>query len=407
MPCLACGAAVEPVIDLGPQPTVSSFPNASDPPGKMLPLRLGMCPSCGLAQLADRSSTADDEANDPWPQTSAAMTAHSREFVDDLVARGLVGPNRRILSLASHGGHLVPFLRERGFSATIMEGVEPHARRLAAAGERVVLERLDAPSPGAESSVGSFDLVVESYLLAHLGRPRAALARMAALLAPGGTLALEFDDLLAKVEGGQWDAIGHSHVVYLSLGWLARELEAVGLVVFDAVSRPVFGGVLRVFARAGGRPGPSVEALLAHEASAAITVPGGLAPLVEVVARARRDVVPYLQAARAAGRKVAGYGAPTRAITFLNTLEIGPDLLPFVVDSASAKQGRTVPGVRIPILAPDALVSEPPDAILILTWNLVPEVRSALAPLVAGGTRLLVAVPGLADVTFDVTQPAS
>jgi hypothetical protein len=329
------------------------------------------------------------------------MAAHARAFVDDLVVRRLTTPPRRILSLASHGGHLVPFLRERGLSAALLEGDRARAERLAAAGEQVLGGRVDAPHPDTDAGVGVFDLIVDSYLLAHLERPRAALARIAALLAPRGTLVLEFDSLLATVEGCEWDAVGHGHPVYLSLGWLWRELGAVGLVVFDAVPQPVYGGAVRVFARAGGHPGPSVDALLARERSAGIGGPAGLAPLAEAVDRARRVVVPYLAAARVAGRRIAGYGAPARAITFLNALEIGPDLLAFVVDRATAKQGRTIAGVRIPILAPEALASEQPDDVLVLTWNLVAEVRSALAPLVAGGTRLLVAIPGLADVTAD------
>ncbi len=121
--------------------------------------------------------------------------------------------------------------------------------------------------------------------------------------------------------------------------------------------------------------------------------------LAAAVAHARREVVPYLREAAAAGKRIVGYGAPGRAITFLNSLEVGPQLLPFVVDRAVSKQGRTIPGVGIPILAPEVLAVERPDAVLVLTWNLQAEVRAFLAPHVERGTRLLVAVPRLADVT--------
>lgn len=309
------------------------------------------------------------------------MAAHAGRFVDDLIVRGLASPSSRVLSLASHGGHLAPALRDRGIPATSGDG------------------GLSIP----DVANGSVDLLVDNYLLAHLEHPRAALARMAGLLAPGGTLVLEFDDLLATVEGGQWDAIGLGHPVYLSLGWLHQELSSVGLAVFDAVPQPVYGGALRIFARAGGAPIPSVAARLARELSAGIGTPAGLAPLATAVERARRDVVPHLRAARAAGRRVAGYGAPGRAITFLNALDIGPDLLPFVADRSMAKQGRMVPGVRIPIVSPEALMNRAPDEVLILTWNLATEIREALAPLVAGGTRLLVAMPDLTDVTHGTT----
>lgn len=375
--CRACGALVEAVVDLGSQPASGVFPWAADPIVERLPLRMGACRSCGLAQLADPSSVEEGVPDGPSPLTSATMAAHAGRFVDDLVARGLANPSSRVLSLASHGGHLAPALGERGIDARIGD------------------ERLSLPDEPA----ASFDLLIDNYLLAHLEHPRAALAKMAGVLAPGGTLVLEFDDLLATVEGGQWDAIGLGHPVYLSLRWLHQELGAIGLVIVDAIPQPVYGGALRIFARAGATSMPSVAARLALELSAGIGTPSGLGPLAIAVHRARRDVVPHLRAARAAGRRVAGYGAPGRAITFLNALDIGPDLLPFVADRSVGKQGRVVPGVRVPIVSPEALLSRPPDEVLILTWNLAAEIRQALAPLVAAGTRLLVAVPELADVT--------
>ena len=372
-----CGAVIEPVVDLGMQPGAGNLPDAPDRPDERLRLRLGTCLSCGLAQLVDPSPAEADDPDAPSPLTSTTMAAHAGQFVDDLVARGLAAPSRRVLSLASHGGHLVPFLRERGVPATIGN------------------DRLAIP----DEPKGAVDLVIDSYLLAHLERPRGALARMCGLLAPGGTLVLEFDDLLAIVEGSQWDAIGHGHPVYLSLGWLQRELESVGLNVVEAIRQPVYGGALRIFARAGCSQEWSVDERLALEASAGIGTPGGLAPLAAAVDQARREVLPHLRAARAAGRRIAGYGAPGRAVTFLNALGIGPELLPFIADRAPTKQGRIIPGVGVPIVAPEVFAAEPPDEILILTWNLVAEIRTALLPLTARGTRLFVAIPHLADVT--------
>jgi hypothetical protein len=210
---------------------------------------------------------------------------------------------------------------------------------------------------------------------------------------------MEVDHLLATVEGRQWDAVRHGHRAYLTLGWLARELGDVGLGVVEAALQPVYGGALRLYARAGEEHGPAVEEIIRREAAAGIHQPSGLAPLGTAVDQARADVVAHLRAARDAGRPVVGYGAPARAVTFLNALGIGPDLLPYVVDRALAKQGRTIPGVGILIRPPEVLFEEAPDEILILTWDLAAEVRRALAGSVPQGTRFTVAIPRLSDVT--------
>ena len=211
---------------------------------------------------------------------------------------------------------------------------------------------------------------MDSYLLAHLARPRLAIERLVDALAPGGVIVLEFDHLLSTVEGSQWDAIGHGHPVYLSLSWIVDELGRAGLVVFDAVPQPVYGGGLRVFATAGGTMAPRAAGIVARERAAALDQAVGLDPLRQALERARHEVVAHLAGARAGGRLVVGYGAPGRAITFLNALDVGPELLSYVVDRAPAKQGRMIPGARIPIRGLDALDQDSPDEVLILTWNL-------------------------------------
>jgi SAM-dependent methyltransferase len=399
MRCRACDGVLAPVVDLGAHPVGGRFPLVDDVLDTRLPLRLGACQSCGLAQLVDRSPPEADEPDSPSPMSSSTMSAHARGFVDDLIARGLATRSSRILSVASHGGHLAPFLAERGLSASILEGSPERASRLSGDSTRVVAGELDGRVPPGRLAPGSFDLVLDSYLLAHLERPRLALLRLSELLAPGGTLVMEFDHLLATVEGCQWDAVRHGHNAYLALTWLARELAAVGLDVVDAVPQPVYGGALRLYARAGAGVGMAVHSLLVRESAAAIDQPRGLAPLGTAVERARQEVVGHLRAARDAGRRVVGYGAPARSITFLNALGIGPDLLPYVVDRALAKQGRLIPGVRVPIRAPHVLGDDVPDEILILTWDLASEVRESLAIAVLADTRFIVAVPRLLDVT--------
>ena len=78
--------------------------------------------------------------------------------------------------------------------------------------------------------------------------------------------------------------------------------------------------------------------------------------------------------ARAQGRTVAAYGAAAKGNTLLNYCGVGSDRISFVADRSPAKQGRLLPGSRIPIRAPDDILAEKPDYVLILPWNLRDEI---------------------------------
>jgi hypothetical protein len=91
------------------------------------------------------------------------------------------------------------------------------------------------------------------------------------------------------------------------------------------------------------------------------------------------------------GRRVVGYGAASRAVALLCRAGVDVDLLGAVADASPAKWGRRMPGTRIPVIGPERLTAEPPDALLLFVPDLLTEVRAALPEL--AGTRWFVAEP--------------
>ena len=66
-----------------------------------------------------------------------------------------------------------------------------------------------------------------------------------------------------------------------------------------------------------------------------------------------------------------------------------------MVDRNPAKQGKYLPGSRIPIVAEEIIERERPDYLLILPWNLRDEVMQQCAVIRNWGGQFVVAVPGL------------
>ena len=95
----------------------------------------------------------------------------------------------------------------------------------------------------------------------------------------------------------------------------------------------------------------------------------------------------------AAGKRIAGFGAPGKGNTLLNYCGIGTDVRDFTVDSNPAKQGTYTPGARNPILDPAVIFTEKPDYLLLLPWNLRAEIAAKLAGIRDWGGRFVVPEP--------------
>jgi len=201
------------------------------------------------------------------------------------------------------------------------------------------------------------------------------------------------------VEGCQFDTAYHEHYSYLSLTTVTRIFAANGLTVFDVEELPTHGGSLRVFAQRSDTGQlalrPAVTELLAREAAAGVTTAAFYQGFQEQAERVKNDLLRFLLDAKREGKRVAAYGAAAKGNTLLNFAGIRPDLLPYVVDKNPAKQGKYLPGSRIPIVAEAQLAADRPHYVLILPWNLRDEVMGQLPYLRQWDGRFVTVVPRL------------
>jgi len=220
------------------------------------------------------------------------------------------------------------------------------------------------------------------------------------LLKPAGVLTLEFPHLLRLIERNEFDTIYHEHFSYFSMLTTVRILEAHGLNAFDVEELATHGGSLRVYAcRAEDRTHevqPSVRELIAREEEAGLASVAGYESFARQVKETKVALVDFLLTAAREGKSVAGYGAPGKSATLLHYCGIGKDLIAYTVDRSPYKQGRFLPGTRIPIYHPDHIRETKPDYVLILPWNLKDEIIEQLQYVREWGGRLVVPIPKVA-----------
>ena len=405
MKCRHCRAALtRSFLELGSAPPSNAYLSvvALAAPEVWFPLRVLVCEQCWLVQTQDHAGRdllfASDYAY--YSSFSSSWLAHSRDYVQDMRERFALDANRLVVEVASNDGYLLQYVQSAGVPCY---GIEPTAGTAAAArakGIEVVEQFFGTALAESLSSQGrQADLMVANNVLAHVPDINDFVAGFARLLKPHGVATFEFPHLLRMVQGCQFDTAYHEHYSYLSLTAVQRILAANGLQVFDVSELPTHGGSLRVFAQRldGGRhtPRPAVQDLLLREQRQGICSAAFYAGFQEQAVRIKQDLLRFLLQARSEGKTVGAYGAAAKGNTLLNFAGIRPDLLPYVVDSNPAKQGRYLPGSRIPIVDRAHLLAQRPDFVLILPWNLKAEVVAQLQDIAAWGGRFVTAVPAL------------
>jgi len=236
------------------------------------------------------------------------------------------------------------------------------------------------------------DLVVANNVLAHVPDINDFVAGIARLLKPTGRVSIECPHLLRLLAGNQFDTIYHEHYSYLSVRVVQRIAEAAGLEVVDLEELPTHGGSLRLWLAHQGStdPTPAVQTVLAAEAEAGLETLDAYAGFQQRAEAAKHGLLEFLLQAKREGKRVLGYGAAAKGNTLLNYAGIRADLLSAVADRAPSKQGKLLPGSHIPVAPPEQISAESPDAVLVLPWNLIEELRQQLP-----GMELVAAIPEL------------
>jgi hypothetical protein len=243
------------------------------------------------------------------------------------------------------------------------------------------------------------DLMTAINVLAHVPDINDFVSGFVALLKPSGVATFEFPHLLNLVRENQFDTIYHEHFSYLSFTTVRRIFGDNGLTVFDVEELSTHGGSLRVYAQrsdTGQQPiSARVDELIRREAQAGMFDAGFYAGFQTKAENIKNDFLAFLLEAKRREKTVAAYGAAAKGNTLMNYAGVRPDLIGFVVDRNPAKQGKYMPGSRIPIVDEAYLKAAKPDYVVLLPWNLKGEIMRQLSYAREWGGQFVTAVPKL------------
>ncbi len=403
MNCRHCGQALtHTFLDLGSAPPSNAYLSAQQlqQAETWLPLKLMVCEQCWLVQTLDFTGRENlfDADYAYFSSCSSSWLAHAQHFVRDMQQRLGLNAGSHVVEVAANDGYLLQYVQQAGIPCL---GIEPTASTAAAARDKGLAIREEffgltlAKQLVAEGK--SADLTVANNVLAHVPDMNDFVAGFATLLKPHGVASFEFPHLLNMVNLNQFDTAYHEHFSYLSLLAVERIFNSQGLSVFDVEQLTTHGGSLRVLAQrsdTGQRERSGrVDALLLKEREAGVDSLTFYRNAQQRAEQTKYALLKFLLASREQGLKVAAYGAAAKGNTLLNFAGVRADLLSYVVDINPHKQGKCMPGSRIPIVHLDHLIQDQPDFVLVLPWNLEQEISADLHMIRNWGGRLVFAIP--------------
>lgn len=400
--CRSCGSgALELVLSLGETPLANSLLRTEDleRPEPHFPLDLVFCRACCLVQITE--TVPPEQLFREYlyfSSFSETMLAHARTLVERLTSDLGLGEKSLAVEVASNDGYLLQYYKAAGVPVL---GIEP-AQNIA----RVAVEERGIPTISEFFGLDlarkltaegrRADVLHANNVLAHVADLNGFVEGVRVILAAGGVAALEFPYLGDMIEHAEFDTIYHEHLCYFSLSALIHLFERHGLAALDVERLPIHGGSLLLTvgrAEDGRAPAPAVAALLAEERARGMNDVSFYKGFAQRVLDLKAQLRALLDRLKKEGHRIAAYGAAAKGSTLLNTFQIGAETIDFVVDRNTHKQGLHMPGVRIPIAAPERLLSEMPAYTLLLTWNFAAEILRQQDDYRRRGGKFIVPIP--------------
>lgn len=360
------------------------------------PLDVHACLDCGLIQVADQIPPGFFRHYVYIPSSADAMHGHFEGLADKLAAR-LPSPDALTIDIGCNDGLFLSFLRRRGARTLGIDPAENIAELARDKGVEVVTEYFTPDlARHIREEHGPAHVVVTTNTFHHIGDLDPFTLGVTILLADDGVFVVEVPHAQELVEQNQFDGVYHEHVSQHTVKSFVDHFALFGLEVFDVERLDVHGGSIRVFARParnGAVPAPAIQPWLDEESRRRLFDVETYDAFRLRVERIRNELTAMLTDAKAAGRRIVGYGASARGNTLLNYYGIGRDTLDYIVDRNPLKQGLYSPGMHIPVESAERLAEDDPDDMLVIAWNFADEIIEQQRAFREHGGRFILPIP--------------
>ena len=388
------------MLSLTPTPPANAFVSEDQlqEVQSTFPLELYFCENCAHLQLLDVVDPAELFRNYVYVSgTSPSFVKHFEDYAGTCTTRFNLSPGDLVIDIGSNDGTLLKFFKSNGLKVLGVDPARAIAEKATADGIETWPEFLNQTiADRVKADRGQARLITANNVFAHADDLSSLTDSIRSLLAPDGVFVFEVSYLTDVYQDTLFDTIYHEHVSYHSALPLRQFFTSKDMDFFAAEKIASHGGSLRGMVQLAGGPHKadgSVQSLIDEEHSLALDRSETWLGYGEKINALKDQLVALLTKLKQNGKTIAGFGAPAKATTLMYHFNLGPDIVDFIADDATLKQGLFSPGLHIPVLPGQALYDKKPDYVVLLAWNFAPQIMSNHTKYLESGGHFILPLP--------------
>tara|TARA_B100000579_G_scaffold214308_1_gene175261 strand:- start:91 stop:2640 length:2550 start_codon:yes stop_codon:yes gene_type:complete len=375
--CRSCGETnLKRVVSLGYQPLANNLLNNENDKDEMYPLEMNYCKNCHNCQLSVVVDPKKMFSNYLYlSSTSKTFRDHFKYAAKKYIRDFKLSPKKSyIIDIGSNDGVALKPFKDLNFKNIL--GVEP-AKNLAKKANKEKIRTYNGflNEKTLKKIKKNADIILASNVFAHSDKLKLMADCMLKLIKKEGTIIIEVQYLLNTLKDLTFDNIYHEHYNYWSLTSLTYFFNTLGAKIYKAEKINTHGGSIRVYIKKSPKTKieKSVYELLKEEEKFGIKNYKTYQDFSKKVYSIRKNVRKNIKELKKNSKKIIGYGSPAKATTALNFFGVSKEI-DYIIEDNKLKQGKFLPGVKIPIKSKQNLNGKP-DCLIVLAWNFFDEIK--------------------------------